>query len=118
MLRFIFAKSYTSFHLRSTENVHNLVFLDIPFVNGDKVDDDQHCIQKCFPFGTVIKLMIDAPDHLPNSCNRNIYKKKHKCNEHTNFKTTMIFSKYIHQFCQFVLIVGFGTNQKYTPCMS
>ena len=51
---------FTSFALRSTANVHNLVFLDTPFENEDRIDDNQHCIQKCFPFGTVIKLMIDA----------------------------------------------------------
>ena len=84
-------KLFTSLALRSTAYVHNLVFLDTPCANEERIDDDgQHCIQKCFPFGTVIKLMIDAPDHLPNSCNRNIYK-KHKCKKHNNFKTTIVF---------------------------
>ena len=91
MLRFIFAKFFTSLALRSTADVHNLVFLDTPCANEDRIGDEQHCcIQKCFPFGTVIKLMIDAPDHLPNSCNRNI-NKRHKCKKHNNFKTTIVF---------------------------
>ena len=104
-------KLFTSLALRSTAYVHNLVFLDTPCANEEGIDDDgQHCIQKCFPFGTVIKLMIDAPDHLPNSCNRNIYKKN-------SVKTYDTYTTYSYTTYMYNTYISFYYSNNVFQCM-